>query len=156
MTFVVTTPSEAPADPEGIASGPFWPTIEPAKVREAQRIDDTIHPNRLLEALFEAMASVNAELKAWSEAKIAAGVNKLEDVEAEKINDVSIHVHRYRRAVGCLAKANLLERYRDFDATARGDRKADALENPIDDLRRDARWAISDIQGIGRTTVELI
>ena len=30
------------------------------------------------------------------------------------------------------------------------------MENPIDDLRRDARWAISDILGIGRTTVELI
>ena len=84
------------------------------------------------------------------------GHHPADDVPAEQIAATSIHVHRYLRAVGCFAKASLTERYRDFDTTAAGNKKADQLENPIDDLRRDARWAISGILGIGRNTVELI
>jgi hypothetical protein len=155
MSFVTTSPVNDAQEPP-IANGDFWPEIDPAQIRDAQRIDSTITPERLRAALIEAMASANVELAAWAALQVAAGHATLAAVPAIEIDDESIHVHRYRRAVGCLAKANLIERYRDYDTTARGDRKADALENPIDDLRRDARWAISDILGVGRTTVELI
>lgn len=155
MSFVTTSPP-APQSETEIASGAFWPVIDPAKIREAQRIDSTITAERLRGALIEAIAGVNGELAAWRVLRQAEGTNSLAEVAADEIDDESIHVHRYRRAVGCIAKANLLERYRDFDATARGDRKADALESPIDDLRRDARWAIADILGTGRSVVELI
>lgn len=156
MSFAVPIPAADPADAGVIDAAPFWPSIDPEKIRESHRIDGAITAARLLDALVEAMATVNAELAAWRLAQIAAGADTLAEVEAESINNESIHVHRYRRAVGCLAKANLIERYRDVDTTARGDRKVDALADPIDDLRRDARWAINDIQGLGRSTVELI
>jgi hypothetical protein len=156
MSFSVQVPAADPADAGVIPASPFWPSIDPEKIRESHRIDSTITAPRLLDALVEAMASVNAELAVWRAAQIAAGKNTLADVAAETISDETVNVHRYRRAVGCLAKAFLIERYRDVDTTARGDRKADVLENPLDDLRRDARWAISDIQGLGRSTVELI
>ena len=120
------------------------------------RIDGTITPERLRDALIEAIASVNGELSAWRSARIAEGHATLADVPAEKVANASIHVNRYQRAIGCIAKASLSERYRDFDTTAAGNKKADQLENPIDDLRRDARWAICDILGTRRTTVELI
>ncbi|MCO1344221.1 head completion/stabilization protein [Burkholderia multivorans] len=55
-----------------------------------------------------------------------------------------------------LAKATLIERYRDYDTTGDGARRADELEPQSDELRRDARWAISDIVGRPRVTVELI
>ena len=155
MSFVVTSPAAAPAD-DPIENGDFWPEIDPAKIREAQRIDTTVTDPRLRDALIEAIASVNGELVTWRAAQVAAGYDSLADVPAEEIAGASIKTHRYLRAVGCTAKASLIERYRDYDTTARGDRKADVMENPIDDLRRDARWAISDIQGIGRTTIELI
>lgn len=155
MSFVTTTPVDESVEPP-IGNGEFWPEIDPAKIREAQRVDGTITPERLRTALIEAMASVNGELEAWRLLQVAAGHATLVAVPATEIDDESIHVHRYRRAVGCMAKANLIERYRDYDTTARGDRKAEMLTDPIDDLRRDARWAISDILGVGRTTVELI
>jgi hypothetical protein len=155
MSFVTTSPA-TPAEEPPIASSAFWPAVDPAKVRGEQRIDGTVTPPRLAAAIIEAIASVNGELGAWRTARIAEGSATLDAVEAEQINDVSILVHRYFRAVGCTAKALLLERYRDFDSTARGDKKADELETPIDDLRRDARWAIADILGQGRTVVELI
>lgn len=155
MSFVTTSPVD-PLEEAPITSSAFWPAVDLAAVRDQQRIDSTVTTPRLAGAIIEAIAFVNSELSAWRAARIAEGSATLDAVEAEQINDVSILVHRYLRAVGCTAKALLLERYRDFDSTARGDKKADVLEDPIDDLRRDARWAINDILGIGRTTVELI
>lgn len=155
MSFTVSVPASA-HPPATIDPGAFWPEIDPAAIRAAQRIDETITGERLTEALYEAIATVNGELRAWKEGQLAAGIATLAEIEAERIDDTTIPVFRYRRAVGCLAKALLLERYRDYDSAARGDRKAEALTDPIDDLRRDARWAISDILGLGRSTVELI
>lgn len=153
--FIVTAPT-TPATEEKIVSGPFWPDIDPTTVRDEQRIDGTIPAPRLRMALIEAIATTNATLRAWREEQIDKGFAKLDDIAAEEIDEVSILVHRYQRAVGCLTKALLLERYRDFDATGKGDRKADALTDPIDDCRRDHLNALADIVGRPRTTVELI
>jgi hypothetical protein len=155
MSFMVTSPVVPSAEPE-IRSGDFWPAVDPVLVRDAQRIDSGITPARLRSALIEAIASVNAELSDWRLARLADGHATLAAVPAETVEDKSINLYRYVRAVGCLAKASLTERYRDVDTTAHGDRKADVMENPIDDLYRDVRWAIADIQGKRRTVVELI
>ncbi len=154
-SFVVNVPAPVAAETK-ITSSPFWPDVEPADIRAAHRIDGTITTERLRDALIEAIASVNEELSAWREARQLEGRATLAAVPADLIDNISVNVHRYQRAVGCTAKALLIERYRDIDTTAAGNKKADQLDNPIDDLRRDARWAISAILGISRTTVELI
>jgi hypothetical protein len=153
--FVVTVPTD-PAPDTTIKSSPFWPDVDPERMREDQRIDATVTAQRLRAALIEAIASVNVELSTWRQARIAEGVAALNAIDADDIDGQSVLVHRYLRAVGCWAKALLLERYRDVDSTATGDKRADAMADPIDDLRRDARWAIADILGGGRSTVELI
>lgn len=155
MSFVVTAPTTPELEP-AIENGPFWPAIDPAKVRASLYIDGTVNVTRLQDVLLEAMASVNGELDAWRLIQEAAGYATLADVPSKDIGAETVILMRYRRAVGCFAKAMLIERYRDYDTTAAGNKKADQLESPIDDLRRDARWAISDILNIGRTTVELI
>lgn len=155
MSFVTTSPVD-PIEEAPISSGSFWPIVDPVAVRESQRIDSTITAERLRDALIAAIGAVNRELAAFRATNTAAGYASLADVPAEEIDGVSVNTHGYHRAVGCLTKASLIERYRDYNSTAKGDRKADQLADPIDDLRRDARWAISDIRGIGRTTVELI
>lgn len=155
MSFVVTSPAPTPAEPT-ICTGGFWPAVDPTQIRLAHRIDQSITPERLRAALIEAIASVNGELASWAAARIAAGAATLEDVEADLIDDVSILVQRYLRAVGYLAKADVTELLRDYDTTNEGQRQADALNPVIDALRRDARWAISAILGTNRSTVELI
>ena len=155
MSFIVTAPTPDPSEPD-IVSGPFWPDINPGKVREEQRIDNAIHPGRLKAVLIEAIATVNGDLRDWRLIQQEAGHGRLTDIDDEEIDGEKIKVYRYRRAVGCLAKALLLERYRDMDSTAAGDRKANALADPIDDCRRDYLHAVSDIVGRGRCTVELI
>lgn len=140
-----------------IASSAFWPEIDPAQIRADQRIDNTVTPPRLRGALIEAIAATNDSLAGWrTTQQVLNGYATLDDVPAEAIDGVSILVHRYRRAVGCLTKALLLERLRDFDATGKGDKKTEGLADPIDDHRRDHHHAVADITGRSRTTVELI
>lgn len=139
-----------------IANDGFFPSINPVDARDAMRMDGTVTAERLRNSLIDAISSVNDELAAWKAAQNVAGHATLADVPAGTVDEISVHLHRYKRAVYAMSKANLIERYRDFDSTNSGNKKADQMENPIDDLRRDARWAISDILGIGRTTVELI
>lgn len=145
-----------PADQAPITSGAFWPEIDPDAALKDKRIDGTVTPDRLRAALIDAVATVNRDLSAWKSTQIEAGYNTLAEVPAEEVDDESIHVHRYRRAVYSLAAADLTEQYRSFDATDAGHQYADKLEPPIGDLRRAASWAIRDIRGEPRTTVELI
>lgn len=154
--FVAVEPTPSDDDERPISNAAFWPDIDPTQARAALRIDGTITPVRLRHALIEAMASTNGDLAAWRKRMQADGYAGLSDVPADAIDGDSVHLSSYRRAVYCEAKANLLERYRDFDATGEGQRRADAIESPIDDLRRDARWACRAITGEGRTSVELI
>lgn len=155
MTFLVAIPPPETAELT-VASSTFWPTVAPSEIREAQRIDDTIPPPRLRTAIIEAIATLNAALYDWRIRQQLAGKTSLQAVDAEEVDGTSINIHRYRRAVGCLTKALLLERYRDFDSTAQGNKKADALTDPIDDCRRDYHNALSDILGQCRVTIELI
>lgn len=155
MSFIVPAPTPEVVD-SAIVSGPFWPDVDPQEIREAQRIDSTVTAPRLRMAIIEAIANANSELKAWRDQQVDAGINTLESIDVEEIDGTSILVHRYLRAVGCHTKALLLERLRDFDTTGRGDKKTDALSDPIDDCWRDYRRAISDITGEGRCTIELI
>ena len=152
--FVAVQP--VPVAEDDISSSAFWPTVSIKAAREAMRLTGTGTAERLRFAIINAIASVNSDLADWRQRQQTAGVDTLADVPAEQIDDVSIHVTRYLTAVHSLAEANLRERYRDYDTTADGDKYADKVEKPIDDLRRDARWAIRDILGISRSTVELI
>lgn len=153
--FIVTAPV-AETTEVAIVSGPFWPDVQPEVIRDEHRIDNTITPTRLRATLIEAIANTNYALRQFRDAQIEQGITTLADVDAEKIDGTSVLIHRYQRAVGCLAKALLLERMRDFDSTAKGDKKSDQSHEEIDDCRRDYMSAIADIAGRPRTTVELI
>ncbi|MBT0961655.1 head completion/stabilization protein [Denitromonas iodatirespirans] len=152
-TIAIGQPS---ATERTITLGAFWPEIDPAAARAAQRIDGTVTTERWRDALMDAAATVMGQLSSWRVTQTAAGYTTLDAVPADQIDDESIHVQRFLRAVYCLAAASVTERYRGFDATDSGNRLADELETPIDDLRRDAHWAINDILGRSRSTVELI
>jgi len=152
--MIISAPS-TPASEPPVASSDFWPKIDPVEIREQQRIDNTVPPVRLRYAIIEAIATTNKALLDWRFTSWPDAAS-LAAIEAEQIDGTSILVHRYRRAVGCMAKALLLERLRDFDATGKGDKKAESITDPIDDCRRDHLNAIADIVGVPRVTVDLI
>ena len=72
MSFTVPAPTPDSAEAD-IISGAFWPAIQPATIRAAQRIDNAVVPDRLRTALIEAIATVNAELAAWRALREAEG-----------------------------------------------------------------------------------
>lgn len=139
-----------------INTEPFWPSIDLDAMRAALRIDGSVTAPRLETAVIAAAISINRELLQWRFAQVAAGYETLAEVPADKVNDQSELVHLYTRAIQAATGAEVCERYRSYDTTASGDKKAESLQENIDDYRRDQRWAVRDLLGIRRTTVELI
>ena len=155
MSFITTSP--LPETVTTIITTPaFWPDVDLSALRDAVRIDGTVTDARLTHAAINAISAVNKDLSVWRQAQITAGAATLDDVAAEEINGESELRQLYLRAVYATTKANLIERYRDYDATGDGHKAADKLELSADDLYRDARFAIRDIIGDTHTSVELI
>ena len=149
-SFIATAPITPEAD---LPHHPFWPAISPADFRAVMNLDGTITLPRLTFALTEAVVLVNAELKDFRLTAEANGIEHLADVPDDEHNRLE---HLYRRAVYERAKGDLMERMIGFDATANGQKRAEGQEPAIDDHYRNSLWAIRDILGVRRTTVELV
>ncbi|ANI30003.1 hypothetical protein PL78_09245 [Yersinia entomophaga] len=134
----------------------FWPDIDLNKYRDDMRQDGTLSQPRVIEAARFAIHETNRRLADWQRARQKQGYFSLTTVPASQLDGESVNVQLYRRAVYCLMQASLTERFRSIDATGSGSKRADSLETTIDALRRDAAWAINDIQAINRMTCELI
>jgi hypothetical protein len=135
--------------------------MDPAAVRDACRLDGTITTARLLPALKDAMLSVNAELEQYRlEQQSRWGYDSLAEVPAPMAGGESAQVLRYRRAVHACLQADLAEAYRNLDTLPAGagkeGRVLEGLAVHLEEHRRNQRWAISDLLGIRRSTVELI
>ena len=136
-----------------ITNDGYFPDLKISDFRNQTRIDGTVTTARLKDALIEAIASVNYELRTF---KVQNPVAMLALVDSIKINRESILIQRYKRAVHCLAAANLYERYAGYDNTNDGEKKMELLQESIGQLRRDARFAVADILNKNRINVELI
>lgn len=161
MTYVQIPRADLTASPDPVPEAPimndgFFPDIEPGAVREAARITTSITPARLRAAILGGIMSVENDLRDFAARAIDAGHATLADVPAPQLDGQSVQLIRYNRAVALYAKAELIERHRDFDTTPAGGSQADELTPSISDLRRDALHAVRDILGKRRTTVDLI
>lgn len=156
MSFVARPPAaEITAEPPVLNDG-FFPDIDLAAVRDAARIPTTITGSRVRAAILGAILTIGIDLAAFKAASQAAGHATLADVPADQLDGQSIQSIRYLRAIALYAKAEMIERHRDFDTTGAGGSLADELSASIGDLRRDAQHAVRDIVGRTRTVVELI
>ncbi|WP_211474675.1 head completion/stabilization protein [Collimonas humicola] len=163
MSFIAFEPSppfSAPLPAAAVVENDgFYIDIHLSQMRDAERLDGTVTEIRLRQAVIAAILHVNHELRDWKLEQIAAGFASLAAVPADRVDRESVNVSHYRRAVYCWAKADLTERYRDFDSTASSlsDKKTmEALDNSPSDQRRNAHWAIANIMGRSHMTVELI
>ena len=147
---------QPPATEQAVINDGFFPDVDPAAVREDARIPTSITPARLRAAILGATMTVGNDLAAYAAARKAGGYATLASVPAEQLDGQSVQLIRYQRAVALYAKAELVERHRDFDTTAAGNAQGEDLTASIGDLRRDAMHAVRDILGKPRTTVDLI
>lgn len=130
-------------EPVVLENMPPYPDIDLGDLRKTMRLDGTITATRLRHMTASAIISVNADLEAW---RIKNGI-------AEFSPD---HIQHYKDAVYNETAARLTELYRSYDTTGEGHKAADAMKETIDDLWRNARWAVRDIMGEPHITVELI
>jgi hypothetical protein len=142
--------------PFTLTNNSFFPSINSDDFVKTQKLDGIVSDDRLVFALTLAISDANLALVDWQIRQEAMGYFELENVPSSQINNESRLVMLYKQAVFSFAKAHLLEKYRDFDTTALGNKKAENLEPNIDVYWRNARWALSDIKGKSRSMVELI
>ncbi len=155
--FVSTAPTSIPdSQADAIGNDGWFPDLQLSDIRQIVRLDGTVTDDRLRDALRFAMMHVNQQLKGFSDREQGKGVLSLVAVSDIMIDGKNRMALLYLRAVACWAKADLLERYRSFDATDSGLRRADDMEPSIGEQRRNASWAMRDIQGLPHSVVELI
>lgn len=159
--FVVTANPPAAGVEPVLANDGWFPDMDPKQVRDAIRMDGTVTKDRLQPALLDAMLSVNSELQDWAaEQRSRWGYASLDDVPAPAVGGTSAKVMYYRRAVHFCLLADLAEIYRNISTTPPGNGKADRMMEDlvvhITEHRRKQRWAISDLRGMARCTVELL
>ena len=157
ITSSPNTASSLPAE-QPIAGGGFWPDISPKAFRLAMRLDGTASAERVRAELIQATLTAQRMLRQWQASLPEGSPNPFlpHAGDSSLIDGNTPATHHYTRAVYCFAAANLQERYRSFDATAQGHARADVLDLTIDELRRDAHWALADLTERTRCTVDLI
>ena len=138
-----------------IRNDDFFPDISLSAFRNQYRADGTVTEQRLQDALIEAIASVNDELSTF---KAQSEHHFLEQIPAPSINGESVLIYRYKRAVNCLALANLYERYASYDSTNDGEKKNGFTQRQHQRIKTRCTLAISDIIGkkTGRCGVNLM
>lgn len=152
MSFATFTEDPQPdPPPEGVTEDItidqlWWPAISLQQARKVVRVHGTVSDDRLLDALTAAAMSVNRDLGAWRDSVLPGQPDGLTQDQA----------FLYLRAVHFHAKAELLERYRDFDSSGDYDRRAEAATDNAEDARRIERWSVSELTGRPRLTVELM
>lgn len=156
MSLVVPAPKPDAATEPAIKNTHFWPDVDPVELRDTLRLEGTVTAKRLRAAAKFAMTEVNAELFSFRDAQIAQGFKRLADVPADQIDDESVKVCAYQRAVASISAAFLAERYPNNDTTDKGSKKAEIVESTVDDLWRDGRNAISDVAGVSHCIIGLL
>ena len=121
----------------------FYPCIDLSDLRRVMRLDGTVTAERLRHAAKSAVIRVQSDLATW---RAEQSIEHLSDDQPAT----------YRSAVYAYTAASLTERMASFDSTAEGIRRAEELNNLAQQLMRDGHWAVRDLQGKPRTTVELI
>lgn len=162
MTSFVSLPSAAdqPA-PQPVPGDGFFPTIDIEALRESVRIDQTVTSVRLRDAVIAAVLGIGQELGTWRYGHVLTGIAKLEDVPNPRgpqlaAEGVAWSTALYLRAIASLTAADLVDKGRDAGTTLAGHDRADELETVADIHRRNYRWAVNDLIGRPRSTIELI
>lgn len=155
MAFV--SPPVPSTDPGQLVGNDGWfPDIDLALLRITVRVDPNVTLERLREAAVQAISSANDDLADWKALQVEAAHADLAAVPSVQLGGESRLVALYRRAVHSYVAADLSARLRDIGTTSSGHDRADELVTTEDTHRQAARWAIRDILGKRRTTVELI
>lgn len=135
-----------PIEPAGydntiIDAGGYWPDIDVAVAADVMRVTGSITQTRLIETLRNSLQHIKRLVMDYETTHGEA------DDRAQAL---------FLRAVYFDAKADLIERYRDYDATGALDNRGDVSDELAADSRRNSKWAVSDLLGKPRIFIEAL
>lgn len=135
-----------PIEPAGydntvINAGGYWPDIDVATAADIMRVTGSVTQTRLVESLRNSLQHIRRLVLDYELAHEAP------DERAQAL---------FVRAVCFDSKADLIERYRDYDATGALDARGEVSDELAADSRRNSKWAISDLLGKPRIFIEAL
>lgn len=155
MTLVATGTGSPIADIAAIPNCAFWPSVNPADMRSCHRLDGTVTPARLADAIRLAMRETNRILATFEAEHAADGIASHAAIPTAPWMTATHYADCYRSAVYSAAHAWLLLGYLDLSATAAAS-PSEEKAGAADGFLRQARCAVAEILGRPHSTVELI
>ncbi len=144
MTTVILNQPDEPQDVPGVVipapeTGDavikntfFFPDVDPKRVRELMRLEQTVSDARLRNAIKTGMAETNAELYDYRLRQIAAGFKTLADVpDAEEIDGENVRVFHYLSAVTAMRPPPCMSVIAGLRPRARVTKKPTASKPPL-------------------------
>lgn len=136
---------------EKISTNAFFPDVSINDIRDIVKIDGSVTDARLKQAIFEEIIDVNRLL-----VSLVQPDTNLTQLSKNKVNEKTDTEILYFSAVSNGVAAKVCEKYRGYDSTNTGNKRADDLTLTIDEYRRNKHWAIQQLLKQNQTTIELI
>lgn len=129
----------------------FFPEVSMHEIREIIKVDGSVTDARLKQVVFEEIVDVNRLLDQIIQPNIS-----LRELSKTEINGKSDREILYFSAISNGVAAKVCEKYRGYDSTNTGNKRAEDLTLTIDEYRRNKHWAIQQLIGKNQATVDLI
>lgn len=136
---------------EKISTNAFFPDVSINDIRDIVKIDGSVTDARLKQAIFEEIIDVNRLL-----VSLIQPDTNLTQLSKNKVNEKTDTEILYFSAISNGVAAKVCEKYRGYDSTNTGNKRADDLTLTIDEYRRNKHWAIQQLLKQNQTTIELI
>lgn len=136
---------------EKISTNAFFPDVSINDIRDIVKIDGSVTDARLKQAIFEEIIDVNRLL-----VSLVQSDTNLTQLSKNKVNEKTDTEILYFSAISNGVAAKVCEKYRGYDSTNTGNKRADDLTLTIDEYRRNKHWAIQQLLKQNQTTIELI
>lgn len=134
-----------------ISSRSFFPSISLDAIKEEVRIDGSVTDARIKQTLLEEIIDVNRLLSG-----IVQTDKTLIDLATDQIDGKADTEILYFSAIANGVAAKIAEKYRTYDSTNSGSKKAEEVSATINEYRRNKVFAIQQLKGENHSIVELI
>ncbi|WP_187985116.1 head completion/stabilization protein [bacterium 19MO03SA05] len=140
-----------------ITNDGFWPNVNAGDFERMRGTPAAQDDERIAHAVANAIASVNLELEMLKASYMAEGINTAEEIQAfPVIANKNRVVIQYQAAVFARAKADLLPDFSTVHQKKEGDHLAERSIEIKNELLAEAARIIRHMQGLNRSSMELI
>ncbi len=146
---------------QSLVNDGFFPDLNLSEFLSVYRIPAEYKSELILDHLTMAVFSVNDELQDVKTHHISSGSDTLESVAGDSVGAAgqtkSYFIEQYKRAVYCLAKADLFDQFVTFNRKDQAESQANESDKINNIWRAKSRQAIKGILGLtANVSVELL